>query len=180
MEPLGKDRLAGLDTLRAVAILAVMAFHLKSRLPDGFAVAGKFGWMGVDLFFVLSGYLIGSQLLKPMREGRGVDVLGFYRKRAYRILPAYLAVLAAYLVWPGWREDAGAVAAVGVPDVHREFVCGLREESCVLACVVAVCGRSIVPAAASDCGLAIAQTCGMEGRCGAGVFLCAGIGSADV
>jgi peptidoglycan/LPS O-acetylase OafA/YrhL len=34
-------------------------------------------------------------------------VLGFYRKRAYRILPAYLVVLAVYLAWPGWREDAG-------------------------------------------------------------------------
>jgi peptidoglycan/LPS O-acetylase OafA/YrhL len=96
-----------LDTLRAVAIVLVMAFHLNWRLPVGFAVAGKFGWMGVDLFFVLSGYLIGSQLLKPMRDGRGVNVLGFYRKRAYRILPAYLVVLAVYLTWPGWREDAG-------------------------------------------------------------------------
>jgi len=84
-----------------------MAFHLNWRLPVGFAVAGKVGWMGVDLFFVLSGYLIGSQLLKPMRDGRGVDVLGFYRKRAYRILPAYLVVLAMYRLWPGWREDTG-------------------------------------------------------------------------
>jgi peptidoglycan/LPS O-acetylase OafA/YrhL len=84
-----------------------MAFHLNWRLPDGFAVAGKFGWMGVDLFFVLSGFLIGSQLLEPMREGRGVDVLEFYRKRAYRILPAYLVVLAVYELWPGAREDTG-------------------------------------------------------------------------
>jgi peptidoglycan/LPS O-acetylase OafA/YrhL len=103
----GGPRLAGLDTLRAVAILAVMAFHLNWRLPAGFAVAGKFGWMGVDLFFVLSGYLIGSQLLKPMREGRGVAVLRFYRNRAYRILPAYLVVLAVYELWPAGREDSG-------------------------------------------------------------------------
>jgi peptidoglycan/LPS O-acetylase OafA/YrhL len=102
-----QERLAGLDTLRAVAIVAVMVFHLNWRLPAGFAVAGKFGWMGVDLFFVLSGYLIGSQLLKPMRDGRGVDVLEFYRKRAYRILPAYLVVLAVYELWPRVREDDG-------------------------------------------------------------------------
>jgi peptidoglycan/LPS O-acetylase OafA/YrhL len=104
---MSKQRLAGLDTLRALAIVAVMAFHLNWRLPAGFAIAGKFGWMGVDLFFVLSGYLIGSQLLKPVREGRGVDVMGFYRNRAYRILPAYLVVLAVYELWPGAREDAG-------------------------------------------------------------------------
>jgi peptidoglycan/LPS O-acetylase OafA/YrhL len=100
-------RLAGLDTLRAVAILSVMAFHLNWRLPESFEVASKFGWMGVDLFFVLSGYLIGPQLFKPVQQGRSVAVMEFYRNRAYRILPSYLAVLAIYLVWPGWHEDTG-------------------------------------------------------------------------
>jgi len=102
-----RDRLAGLDTLRALAIVAVMIFHLQWRLPDGFKVIGRFGWMGVDLFFVLSGYLIGSQLLKPLRDGREVSLLGFYRKRAYRILPLYLVVLALYVFWPRWREETG-------------------------------------------------------------------------
>jgi peptidoglycan/LPS O-acetylase OafA/YrhL len=101
------NRVAGLDTLRALAIVSVMAFHLNWRLPHGFEVAGKFGWMGVDLFFVLSGYLIGCQILKPVQQGRGVELVRFYRNRAYRILPAYLVVLALYLVWPGWREDTG-------------------------------------------------------------------------
>jgi peptidoglycan/LPS O-acetylase OafA/YrhL len=99
--------MAGLDTLRAVAILSVMTFHLNWRLPPGFAVAGKIGWTGVDLFFVLSGYLIGSQIFRGVKQGRRVDLLGFYRNRAYRILPAYLAVLAIYLLWPGWSEDTG-------------------------------------------------------------------------
>ena len=63
--------------------------------------------MGVDLFFVLSGYLIGSQLLKPVRDGRGISFLDFYRKRAYRILPVYLVVLALYVFWPLWREAPG-------------------------------------------------------------------------
>lgn len=100
-------RLPGLDTLRAVAILVVMVFHLQGLLPDAFAPVARYGWMGVDLFFVLSGYLIGSQLLRPVREGRRLSLRDFYRKRAYRILPVYLAVLALYIVWPLWREAHG-------------------------------------------------------------------------
>jgi peptidoglycan/LPS O-acetylase OafA/YrhL len=103
----GGVRVAGLDTLRALAIVAVMAFHLNWRLPAGFAVAGKFGWMGVDLFFVLSGYLIGLQLLREVRDSGGLRLGEFYRRRAYRILPAYLVVLGMYAVWPGWHEDTG-------------------------------------------------------------------------
>lgn len=104
-------RIAGLDTLRALAIVAVMAFHLSGRLPAAFDVAGRFGWMGVDLFFVLSGYLIGLQLLRQVRDardgGREVGLGDFYRRRAYRILPAYLVVLGLYVVWPGWHEARG-------------------------------------------------------------------------
>ena len=101
------NRLPGLDTLRALAIAVVMAFHLDGLLPDIFGPIERFGWMGVDLFFVLSGYLIGSQLLKPVHDGRGVSLLDFYRKRAYRILPVYLVVLALYVFWPLWREAPG-------------------------------------------------------------------------
>jgi peptidoglycan/LPS O-acetylase OafA/YrhL len=100
-------RLPGLDTLRAVAIAVVMVFHLRALLPDSFQPVARFGWMGVDLFFVLSGYLIGSQLLKPVRDGREVSPLEFYRKRAYRILPVYGVVLALYGLWPLWREEPG-------------------------------------------------------------------------
>ena len=104
---IANHRLPGLDTLRAVAIAVVMVFHLQGLLPDLFDPIGRFGWMGVDLFFVLSGYLIGSQLLKPVRDGRGVFLLEFYRNRAYRILPVYLVVLALYVFWPLWREAPG-------------------------------------------------------------------------
>jgi peptidoglycan/LPS O-acetylase OafA/YrhL len=103
----GLHRLAGLDTLRALAIAVVMVFHLHGLLPDSFQPVARFGWMGVDLFFVLSGYLIGSQLLKPVRDGRSVSLPGFYRKRAYRILPVYGVVLALYVFWPLWREEPG-------------------------------------------------------------------------
>ena len=101
------SRLAGLDTLRAFAIVAVMFFHLSSFFPESFHVFAQFGWAGVDLFFVLSGYLIGSQLLRPLRAGKPLQLIAFFRRRAFRILPAYLVVLVLYLLWPTWREGNG-------------------------------------------------------------------------
>ena len=107
MEHAVPSRLHGLDTLRALAIVAVMFFHLSGRLPDRVASVTQFGWMGVDLFFVLSGYLIGSQLLKPYASGARAHMWEFYRRRLYRILPGYLVVLALYFLMPVWREQPG-------------------------------------------------------------------------
>ena len=61
-------RMPGLDLLRAVAVVWTMLFHsfLVGGLGEHWAWAQRYGWMGVDLFFVLSGFLIGSQVLKPM------------------------------------------------------------------------------------------------------------------
>src|SRR5271170_3866362 len=69
------------------------------------------GWIGVDLFFTLSGFLIGSQLLKPFTRGEPLDLMAFYIRRAYRILPAYLAVLLLYFAIPAWREQPGLAPA---------------------------------------------------------------------
>lgn len=98
-------RSPGLDTLRAIAIVAVMLYHLKPFLPEKMTAAAQFGWMGVDLFFVLSGYLIGTQLLRSYVTDEKPSIPEFYRRRAYRILPAYLVVLWLYLVFPAWRES---------------------------------------------------------------------------
>lgn len=99
-------RLFGLDTLRSVAIVVVMLYHLTifGELPAALLPVTWFGWMGVDLFFVLSGFLIGQQVLKPYLRGQRLFVLDFYRRRAYRILPSYFAVLGLYFLVPGWRE----------------------------------------------------------------------------
>jgi peptidoglycan/LPS O-acetylase OafA/YrhL len=99
------SRSHGLDTLRACAILAVMAFHRFDTIPEPLIQVTRFGWMGVDLFFVLSGYLIGSQLLKPYSQGEAPRFWEFYRKRLYRVLPAYVVVLALYYLAPWWRES---------------------------------------------------------------------------
>ena len=103
-------RLAGLDTLRAVAITIVIIFHLQQYLPAALHPIAGVGWMGVDLFFVLSGYLIGGQILKRYATGRGANFAVVYARRAYRILPAYLVILLLYLLVPAWREWPGLAA----------------------------------------------------------------------
>ena len=102
-------RLPGLDLLRATAIAWVMLFHsfLVGGLGEQWQWLSRFGWMGVDLFFVLSGYLIGRQVLAPLARGEPVSLVDFYMRRAFRILPAFWAVLALYLAWPGFREAPG-------------------------------------------------------------------------
>lgn len=99
----------GLDTLRAAAILAVIPFHAWSIFGGAFIgntakSIVKHGWVGVELFFVLSGFLIGSQLLKALARNGRVDFRRFYFKRSMRILPAFFAVLLLYYVWPAFRE----------------------------------------------------------------------------
>jgi peptidoglycan/LPS O-acetylase OafA/YrhL len=100
-------RLFGLDTLRAFAVLIVMLYHLTifGELPSRLRPVTSFGWMGVDLFFVLSGFLIGQQALKPYLTQQRFSIPEFYRRRAYRILPAYLVVLALYVFVPALRES---------------------------------------------------------------------------
>ncbi len=102
-------RMPGLDLLRAVAVVWTMLFHsfLVGGLGEDWAWAQRYGWMGVDLFFVLSGFLIGSQVLKPLANGGRFSFRDFYIRRAFRILPAFFAVLALYLLWPGFREAPG-------------------------------------------------------------------------
>ena len=98
-------RLPGLDLVRAIAIAWVMLYHASIlwRVPgDSWIV--RFGWMGVDLFFVLSGFLIAGQLLRPWARGRAPDYRRFIARRLLRTLPAYLVVLAVYY-WVPWLRD---------------------------------------------------------------------------
>jgi peptidoglycan/LPS O-acetylase OafA/YrhL len=90
-------RLPGLDLLRAVAIAWVMATHANGF---GLLPVDLFGWMGVDLFFVLSGFLIGSQLFRPLARSEAPDYPNFFVRRLLRTLPAYLVVVAVYAAFP--------------------------------------------------------------------------------
>jgi peptidoglycan/LPS O-acetylase OafA/YrhL len=96
------SRLNGLDTLRAIAILLVLIFHYRtvvsSELLFGFIT--RIGWVGVDLFFVLSGYLIGDQILRAYSNRESFSFKNFYARRLLRTLPNYYVVFSLYLVLP--------------------------------------------------------------------------------
>src|SRR5215216_4666717 len=114
-KPVGSSQryMPGLDGLRAIAVLAVIAYHLNPRWAPG-------GLLGVGVFFTLSGYLI-TDLLLGQREAVGRLQLGdFWLRRARRLLPALFLMLAVVVAWvtlldrsllPGLRGDVLAAAA---------------------------------------------------------------------
>jgi peptidoglycan/LPS O-acetylase OafA/YrhL len=99
---LPNSRLNGLDTLRCFAIIIVLLFHymLVVSNENTFGYATRVGWMGVDLFFVLSGYLIGNQVLSALAKQQEFSLKHFYIRRLLRTLPNYYVVLALYFIFP--------------------------------------------------------------------------------
>ena len=106
MQTSAANRFAGLDHLRALAIIIVFVYHYSMfGHPAGLhEYFGSWGWTGVDLFFVLSGFLIGGQLFAKIARDQPVSYGEFYFKRSLRILPAYFAVLALYIAIPAFKE----------------------------------------------------------------------------
>ena len=97
--------LPSIDSLRAIAVIAVIIYHIDANyLPGGF--------LGVDLFFVLSGYLISSLIIKEYKSTGTVNLYNFYVRRARRLLPAlfngvllkksYLDALFGYIYSSNW------------------------------------------------------------------------------
>lgn len=84
---------ADIDGLRAIAVLAVLIFHAFPALLPG-------GFIGVDIFFVISGYLISSIVMKSAEDGR-FSIADFYARRIRRIVPPLLAMIVTSLVL-GW------------------------------------------------------------------------------
>src|SRR5437899_12801729 len=88
----GRPYVAGLDGVRAVAVLLVIAYHLG--LP-----AARGGMLGVGVFFTLSGYLITDLLLGHWRRNGSLGLRSFWLRRARRLLPALFLMLAVVRVW---------------------------------------------------------------------------------
>ena len=99
---LARNRNPGLDTLRAAAIVLVFMYHYMVFVSGErtFGWLSEVGWAGVDLFFVLSGYLIANQLFAGIARGERLSLARFYARRALRTLPVFWLVLAAY-AWFG-------------------------------------------------------------------------------
>ena len=92
----GNGRVAELDGLRGLAALSVVVAHYFGEGPHGLR-AFTFGWIGVDVFFVLSGFLIGSIILKGRDEPH--FLASFYLRRALRILPIYMLTIGAVFLF---------------------------------------------------------------------------------
>ena len=83
--------LPSIDSLRAIAVIAVIIYHIDANyLPGGF--------LGVDLFFVLSGYLISSLIIKEYKSTGTVNLYNFYVRRARRLLPAVYFMITVVLI----------------------------------------------------------------------------------
>jgi peptidoglycan/LPS O-acetylase OafA/YrhL len=102
-----EQKFYGLDFLRAFAISFVFLFHyfiLSHGQPEWLPDLASFGWTGVDLFFVLSGFLISFQLFSLIKLGQGISLKEFFLKRIFRILPAFWVTVGLYFCFPEFRE----------------------------------------------------------------------------
>ena len=80
-----------IDGLRAIAILPVIFYHAGIEIFNG-------GYVGVDIFFVVSGYLITTIILKELDEGK-FSIINFYERRIRRIIPALFAVMFVSIIF---------------------------------------------------------------------------------
>jgi peptidoglycan/LPS O-acetylase OafA/YrhL len=113
------------EGLRGLAVLLVVLFHAGLGVPGGF--------VGVDVFFVISGYLISGRLLRELDASGRIDFARFYARRVRRLLPAAAIVLVATLAVSWWLIDPldradveldGAAAALFISNIRFAVVTG--------------------------------------------------------
>ncbi|WP_374226348.1 acyltransferase family protein [Flavobacterium davisii] len=107
-----QPKLYGLDHLRTFAILFVFLFHyfiLSDEQPEWLSRFVKFGWTGVDLFFVLSGFLISSQLFAQIKQEQNILFKQFFLKRFFRTIPAFLVTVGLYFCFPFFVKKKGCL-----------------------------------------------------------------------
>ena len=111
----GPSKFQGLDLLRAIAIVAVVLWHFRDT-------GVRIGWIGVNLFFILSGFLIGTILLKNF-DARRFSYWGYFSSRLLRIYPLYAVAVGCYLLQmclTGFVTDIGTLSQMAA--VHAVFL----------------------------------------------------------
>ncbi len=111
-----------IDGLRAIAVLAVVLFHFSAPISGGADLGG--GMVGVDIFFVISGFLIGGILMREQARTGRIALGRFYLRRIRRLAPAYFAMAGVSLV---------VAYAVLMPFEFREFAKALIASTTYLA-----------------------------------------------
>lgn len=84
--------LPGLDGLRAIAVIGIIIYHLNTKWLSG-------GFLGVDTFFVISGYLITSLLLSEYYRNNSINLVNFWLRRFKRLIPAMMFVVTVVLIY---------------------------------------------------------------------------------
>ena len=102
-------RIGGLDGIRACAVIAVVWHHAHGGIES--IPISLNGFLGVDVFFVLSGYLITTLLLREQATNGGISLSKFYVRRSLRIFPLYFAVLAALTIYFWLKSHSSNQAA---------------------------------------------------------------------
>lgn len=105
----------GLDGLRAVSVIVVILYHLHAIDSSRFGWSAG-GFFGVEVFFVVSGFLITSLLIEERQHTGGTAFKAFWLRRARRLLPALFVMLATVTAWAAlWRADTVARLRVDLP-----------------------------------------------------------------
>ena len=136
---LERTRFGALDGLRALAILAVLIHHSALAQEGG---AWSRGFLGVDLFFVISGFLITTLLLRERDRAGAISLRGFYWRRALRILPLYYLVvtlagiyfvigrghLEALQIWPAYYLFFANFLTEHIPTLYPTWSLSMEEQ----------------------------------------------------
>jgi peptidoglycan/LPS O-acetylase OafA/YrhL len=121
-------RIPSLDGLRAISITLVILSHLVMWKHVSFELLKSYGILGVNIFFVLSGYLITNLLLHEYERRSTISLRAFYIRRAFRIFPAAFVFLAVVIVLyrqqMRWSHVAAALLYVANMDVSRPWIFG--------------------------------------------------------
>ncbi len=140
----------GLTGLRAVAITVVVARHTGEVWPGGFD-GSAFGFAGVDIFFVLSGFLITSLLVGELWRTGSISLGQFYIRRALRLLPALFAFLLVVLILTPFEPDVRTVCSRRRSG-SRPSSWGTSRRRSTCSSRFRICGRSGWRSSSISCG----------------------------